>query len=246
MSASDVQISPDETSSAWDELQVAVRHTFKNPALLRLAMTHASISHESGGVAEDNQRLEFLGDAVLGLILARELYLRFPGLEEGPLTKARAKLVNAKSLAEAARVLGLGRFLRVSHGEDLNGGRDRPSALADACEAMIGAIFLDGGLEAAAAFVLRSFQEALAGLNDLSVLDNPKGELQELLQASSSEAPQYDLIASSGPDHDRSFESAVRHGGVELGRGKGKSKKAAESEAALEALRRLREAKNGS
>jgi ribonuclease-3 len=231
---------PGDSAFAWGELQGRISYQFVNAALLRLAMTHPSVSHDSGGVAEDNQRLEFLGDAVLSLILTRELYDQFPSEEEGPLTKARARMVNARSLAEMARCFELGRFLRLSHGEEQNGGRNRASALADAFEALVGAIYLDGGLEPAAAFVRRVFGDLLAGLNDLSGLDNPKGELQEFLQAQSNEAPQYELIATTGPDHDRSFESVVRHGGIELGRGRGKSKKAAESEAAVVALRHLR------
>jgi len=230
----------EEPTPAWAELQGLIGYTFVNPALLRLALTHPSVSHESGGLAEDNQRLEFLGDAVLGLILARALYERFPDLEEGPLTKARASMVNAKTLAETARGYDLGRFLRLSHGEELNGGRARASALADAYEALVGAIYLDGGLAPASQFVLGSFAEPLSGLNDPSMLENPKGELQELLQAGSNESPQYELISISGPDHDRNFESVVRHAGVELGRGQGKSKKAAESQAALAALQQLR------
>ncbi len=225
---------------AWDEFQRLIGYEFTDSALLRLALTHPSVSHESGGAIEDNQRLEFLGDAVLGLILTRELYDRFPDQEEGPLTKARARLVNSKALAETARKLELGRFLRLSHGEEQNGGRSRLSALADAYEALIGAIYLDGGLPSAARFILGSLAEFLSGWSDLAALDNPKGELQELLQARSNEAPQYELVSVSGPDHDRSFESMVRHAQIELGRGKGKSKKAAESDAALAALRQLR------
>ena len=231
----------DESFSALSELQSLIGHVFHQPSLLRLALTHPSVTHEADGAADDNQRLEFLGDAVLGLILARELYIRFPDLEEGPLTKARASMVNAKVLADTARGFDLGRFLIVSSGEEQNGGRLRVSALADAYEALTGAIYLDAGLAAASSFVLKSFERSLAGLNGISMTDNPKGHLQELLQADSNEAPRYDLISTAGPDHDRSFESVVRHAGMELGRGRGKSKKAAESEAALAALRQLRD-----
>jgi ribonuclease-3 len=187
-----------------------------------------------------NQRLEFLGDAVLSLVLTRELYDRFPGLGEGPLTKARAQLVNRRALAAQARELGLGRHLILSRGEETSGGRERPSALADAFEALLGAIQIDGGHEAARAFVLRCFGGALRELTAAPSLENPKGELQEILQARSSHAPHYEVTASSGPDHDRRFECAVFHDGVELGRGAGKSKKEAESQAALAALARVR------
>jgi ribonuclease-3 len=125
----------------------------------------------------------------------------------------------------------------------LHGGRERPSALADTYEALLGAIFLDGGFEAARDFILREFQAAFGGLLVIPILENPKGELQELLQSVSPEAPQYHVVSASGPDHDRIFECTVHHGGEELARGQGKSKKAAESEAALAALTRLREKK---
>jgi ribonuclease-3 len=127
----------------------------------------------------------------------------------------------------------------------MHGGRERPSALADTYEALLGAVFLDGGFEAAREFILREFQAPFGGLLVIPVLENPKGELQELLQAVSPEAPHYDVVSASGPDHDRIFECTVHHGGAELARGQGKSKKAAESEAALAALTRLREKKEG-
>lgn len=209
--------------------------------MLRLSMTHPSVAHEQGQPTQINQRLEFLGDAVLQLALTQELYNRFPDFEEGPLTKARAKLVNRRSLAERARQLGLGRYLVLSRGEELSGGRERPSALADTFEALLGAIFLDGGFDRAREFILRQFLGALGGLRVIPTLENPKGELQELLQAYSSEAPRYHVVSASGPDHDRMFECTVHHAGAELARGRGKSKKAAESEAAFAALAKLRE-----
>jgi ribonuclease-3 len=208
--------------------------------LLRLALTHPSTAHESSGNTPHNQRLEFLGDSVLGLVLTQELYEKFPGVGEGPLTKARAQMVNRQTLATEARRLGLGEHLVLSHGEEISGGRDRPSSLADAFEALLGAIFLDGGFEAARAFILRSFRDAFGQLAQIPNLDNPKGELQEILQERSPDPPRYELTLATGPDHDREFECAVFHDGVELGRGKGKSKKAAESEAALAALRSLK------
>ena len=222
-------------------LQARLGYLFRAENLLRLALTHPSIAHEQGAPVQHNQRLEFLGDAVLQLALTRELYERFPGFDEGPLTKARAKLVNRRTLAVHGRELGLGNHLILSRGEDLHGGRERPSALADTFEALVGAIFLDGGYEAARGFILRQFGAAFGELNVIPMLENPKGELQEFLQARSSEAPQYHVVSSTGPDHDRLFECTVHHGGVELARGSGKSKKSAESEAALAALKKLRE-----
>jgi ribonuclease-3 len=143
-------------------------------------------------------------------------------------------------LARQAQRLGLGECLILSRGEEASGGRTRASALADAYEAVLGAIYLDGGFEAARKFVLRCFSDAFGELDSIPSLQNPKGELQEILQADSNEAPQYHLASVSGPDHDRMFECVVTHRGVELGRGKGKSKKAAEAEAALSALMTLR------
>jgi len=232
--------------TGYDTLPERMGYVFRDPALLRLALTHPSVAHEQGSPIQTNQRLEFLGDAVLQLVLTRELYEKFPGFGEGPLTKARAKLVNRRTLAERARHLGLGQHLILSHGEELHGGRERPSGLADTYEALLGAIFLDGGFEAARDFILRHFQAAFGGLSAIPILENPKGELQELLQAVSPEAPQYQVVSVSGPDHDRLFECTVHHNGAELARGQGKSKKAAESEAALVALAKLREKKETS
>lgn len=223
-----------------EELQNKLGYTFKDPALLKLALTHPSVAHEQGTGMETNQRLEFLGDAVLQLVLTRELYDKFPDFDEGPLTKARAKMVNLRALAEHGRVVGLGNALIVSHGEALHGGRERPSALADAYEALIGAVFLDGGFEVARGVILKQFEGTLGAVSVIPVLENPKGELQELLQATSTEAPQYCVVSATGPDHDRLFECTVHHSGAELARGVGRSKKAAESEAARIALAALK------
>lgn len=223
-----------------EELQRRLGYVFRDSGLLQLALTHPSVAHEQGAPAQTNQRLEFLGDAVLQLVLTRELYEKFPAFDEGPLTKARAKLVNRRTLAEHGRELDLGRCLILSRGEETHGGRERQSALADVFEALLGAIFLDGGFDVAQAFILRRFRGAFGGLSVIPILENPKGELQELLQAVSSEAPEYRVVSATGPDHDRVFECTVHHEGVELARGSGKSKKAAESEAALAALAQLR------
>jgi len=224
-------------------LEARLGHTFRDQGLLRLALTHSSIAHEAEVNVQHNQRLEFLGDAALGIVITRELYLRFPSFGEGPLTKARAQLVNQRSLAAQGRTLGLGDCLVMSRGELAHGGSERPSALADAYEAVTGAIYLDGGYPAVSDFVLRCFRDSFGEFSALPNLSNPKGELQEMLQAKSNAAPQYQITQSSGPDHDRHFECAVLHEGRELGRGHGKSKRAAESEAALAAMRALAEEK---
>ena len=221
-------------------LQTRLGYTFRDEALLRLALTHPSIAHEQGVPSQHNQRLEFLGDAVLQLVLTRELYEKFPDFNEGPLTKARAKLVNRRTLAGHGHALELGEYLILSRGEELSGGRGRSSALADAYEALVGAIFMDGGYAVACEFILREFSAAFDRLDVIPILENPKGELQEWLQARSPEAPQYHVVSATGPDHDRVFECTVHHAGDELARGAGKSKKAAESEAALAALEKLR------
>ena len=223
-----------------DALETRLGYTFRDNELLRLALTHPSVAHEQGAAVQHNQRLEFLGDAVLQLVLTSELYQKFSSVDEGPLTKARAHMVNRRTLAEQGRRLGLGENLVMSRGEELNRGRERPSAVADAFEALLGAIFLDGGFQAAQEFILHQFRNHFGELEVIPNLENPKGELQEMLQARSPEPVQYELASVSGPDHDRIFECAVYYQGEELGRGLGKSKKEAESKAALKALLNLR------
>lgn len=226
--------------STTAELEAALGHCFNNPALLTLALTHPSLAHELGGGQQHNQRLEFLGDAVLQLVITTRLYEQFPELGEGPLTQARAQMVNRSTLAQHGAHLNLGEHLVLSRGEETSGGRARASTVADAFEALVGAVFMDAGYETARDVVLRVYQELLGELEVLPNLANPKGELQELLQATSPEPPRYEVKSSTGPDHNRNFECAVHHLGEELGRGFGRSKKLAESAAALAALQRLR------
>lgn len=230
------------TNELLEEFQKILGYKFHDVGQLRLALTHPSVAHEQGRSVQHNQRLEFLGDAVLGLAISRELYEKFPEVSEGPLTKARAQMINRHTLAEQARRINLSKYLILSRGEEANLGRNRASAMADAFEAIIGAIFMDAGFEPAREFVLRSFRADFGGVNSIPTLDNPKGELQEMLQSKSPLAPLYQLVSATGPDHDRLFECVVLHGGIEMGRGTGKSKKSAESEAALSALSHLRAA----
>jgi len=224
------------------DLQDRLGRRFRDESLLRLALTHPSIAHEQDISTPHNQRLEFLGDAILGAVLSQLLYEKFSEADEGLLTKTRAKLVNAVSLAAHSRILDLGTHLILSRGEENTGGRARPSILADAFEALLGAIYLDGGFEAAREFILHEFATDFAELALPEGIDNPKGELQELLQARSIDPPVYHLISAEGPDHDRNFVCSVLHEGVELARGSGKSKKSAESEAAAAAIKKLGEA----
>ena len=222
------------------EFQLRLGYQFRDESLLKLALTHSSIAHEQNVTTPHNQRLEFLGDAVLGTVLSQQLYEKFAEADEGLLTKCRAKLVNATALADHARAVKLGDQIILSRGEENTGGRARQSTLADAFEALVGAIFLDGGFSAARDFIVREFNSDYIELDLPAGIENPKGELQELLQARSPVAPVYQLISAEGPDHDRHFVCAVLHDGVELARGSGKSKKGAESEAALEALKKLK------
>jgi ribonuclease-3 len=222
------------------QLEARLGYAFRDHSLLKLALTHPSVAHEPGVPVLHNQRLEYLGDAVLQLVLTGALYERFPEFGEGPLTKARAKLVNRRALAVHGSRLSLGEHLILSRGEELHGGRERASALADAFEAVMGALFLDGGYAAARDFILRDFGDLIAMLQINPSVENPKGELQELLQSRSPVPPQYHVVSATGPDHARTFECTVHHEGRELARGTGKSKKSAESEAALAALRLLR------
>ncbi len=219
--------------------QKRLGYTFKDAALLELALTHPSVSHEKSESLQNNQRLEFLGDAVLQLVISAELFRKFPTRDEGALSKARARLVNKEALAEQALAVGIGPELVVSRGEEKSGGRERPSALADAFEAVVGAIFLDGGFTKVKNFIHVQFAEAFKGADAGRHVGNPKGELQEILQSKNAVAPEYRLLDAQGPDHDRFFECSVRHCGNELARGTGKSKKSAETDAATNAIAAL-------
>jgi len=204
-----------------------------------VALTHRSYAHEAGGELEHNERLEFLGDAVIELAVSEYLYARFPKSAEGELARMRASVVRAESLANAARELALGALMKLGNGEEQAGGRDRTSLLADLFEAVTGAVFLSSGWSAARAFVLAALGKALSALKDpRSVLD-PKSVLQERLQAESKAAPTYRLVRKWGPDHCKVFVSEVVHMGRALATGVGPSKKASEQAAAEEALRAL-------
>lgn len=224
----------------FEGLQERIGHAFQDPDLLRLALTHASACRDKTGANEDNQRLEFLGDAVLQLVLSDALWKRFPQMDEGGLSKTRARLVQGAALAEKAETLGMGPLIIMGHGADAGTGQARTSALEDAFEALVAALYLDGGLSVASGFLLHIFRDDLKQPEKLAFIENPKGELQELLQDGITGPPEYRLISASGPDHDRGFLCAVYQGSAELGRGEGKSKKAAETQAALIALKSLK------
>ncbi len=215
-------------------------YQFKDQSLLKEALSHPSLSSEIRPAPPDNQRLEYLGDAVLELVISSYLYKHFPLCQEGPLTKLRASIVSRNALAGAAGRLNLGSQLYLSKGEEGSGGRTRPSNLADAIEALIGAIYLDGGIETASTIILRLLSEELQHLDPDEAQGNTKGELQEILQSVTPEAPIYKIIEQEGPPHDRTFTSSVFWKGTELGRGVGASKKIAEAKAAGEALKARR------
>lgn len=218
------------------ELARVLEPPLQELTLLDEAMTHRSYARAPGRPRKENERLEFLGDAVLGLAIAHCLYRRFPDLPVGRLAQMRIDLVRAPVLAEKGRRLGLGRYLRLGHGEAASGGRQKESLIGDALEALIGAIYLERGWEAAAQWVERLFQEELARLPDTVRSFDAKSRLQERTQEHGGQRPEYRLVEAVGPDHDRQFSVEVWLGHRLMGRGLGRSKKAAEQEAARQAL----------
>jgi len=210
-----------------------------DPGLLERALTHRSFAYENGGLPT-NERLEFLGDAVLGLVVTDALYVRHPDLPEGQLAKLRASVVSTRALAGVARELGLGRWLRLGKGEDVTGGRDKSSILADTMEAVIGAVFVERGLPAATTLVRALFDPLMIAAARAGAESDWKTALQELTAARGFGVPQY-VLAESGPDHAKAFTADVLVGGSALGEGAGKSKKEAEQQAAEAAFRAMQE-----
>jgi ribonuclease-3 len=219
-------------------LEQRLRYKFRNPLLLAEALTHPSLGHETQRHHFDNQRLEFLGDAVLQLIFTEYLFDQNPDFTEGQLTKLRARLVSREGLRMLAQGIDLGRFLMMGRGEESSGGRERASALADAYEALMGAMYLDSDYVTVRRIVLTEAREILEGLDHDTHDQNPKGRLQEILQAISPQSPQYPIIDQSGPEHDKRFVAKIVWCGQELGSGEGRSKKEAEVSAARDALAR--------
>jgi len=211
---------------------------FKNKKYLRLALTHKSWINEHGKDVESNERLEFLGDAVLEFIVSKELYNRFPAKEEGYLTALRANLVNTVNLAEVAVNLKLGEKIYLSKGEEDGGGRNNPSILANSIEAIIGGLFLDGGIDKAEDFikdnVIVKIDEKIK-----SPLKDAKSRLQELVQAQGFSAPKYEVVEEKGPDHNKIFTLEVSINGKVVGKGEGKNKSEAAQDAANSALDNL-------
>jgi ribonuclease-3 len=222
-------------------LEAAVGHSFREPHWLERALTHRSRRAQLSSEAADNERLEFLGDAVLALIVTEYLLNAFPAWDEGTLSKSRARLVSAPSLGRAAERLELGRYLQLGRGEQKTGVRDRPAVLADTFEAVVAAVYQDGGMEAATRFVARSLlDEAVREQGEsLGRLDH-KSALQEWLHARGAPPPEYRVVRESGPDHCKRFLVEVRHDGEAVASAEAGNKKEAEQAAARQALETLR------
>ena len=220
-------------------LEERIGYEFRDETLLKQALTHSSFTNEQKiNKAKNYERLEFLGDAVLELVSSEFLFREHPEVPEGELTKQRASMVCEPSLAFCARDLELGEFMRLGKGEESTGGRNRDSITSDAMEAVIGAIYLDGGMAAAKAFIDRFI---LSDLEDKQLFYDSKSNLQELVQGKFKQELSYELLEESGPEHDKTFRVSVHMGEEVLGEGQGRTKKAAEQQAAYKALLRLRE-----
>lgn len=216
-------------------------HHFADRALLVTALTHSSYANESrASGCECNERLEFLGDSVLGMVVADALFRRFPDMPEGRMTRLRARLVCEESLHAVASELDLGDYIRLGRGEEHTGGRQRASILADAVEAVIAALYLDGGMETARGFIERHILSSLESGSPSLLLGDYKTELQELVQRKSGQSLSYVLLGESGPDHDKVFTSEVCLNGKPIGSGSGRTKKEAEQSAARAALEALK------
>ena len=216
------------------EIEKVLKYTFKNKDILREALTHRSYNPHPHGV--NNERLEFLGDSVLGLVVAGQLYKLLSEKEEGVLSKIKANLVSRKNLYFWAKELNLGKYLLLGQGEVASGGRARASILSNAMEALLGAIYLDGGFEEVSKVILAWFKTQKIEVD----LQDYKSVLQEYMQKSGRQVPDYEIIETIGPEHDKIFTAVVYEQGVELGRGKGHNKKAAHQEAAKNALAKIK------
>jgi len=221
-------------------LQQTLGISFNDPSLLEQALVHSSYINENPGFAlTSNERLEFLGDAVLGFVVTEKLYQDFPHLTEGDMTRLRATLVRRDTLSRIARAIRLGDYLYLGKGEEASGGRHKPANLASTLEAVIAAIYLDHGSATTKDLILRLFDIELQKVASHEVEADYKSQLQELIQARQKQTPTYYEVKAIGPDHDKRFTVEVRVGDTVLGRGSGKSKKLAETEAARSALEQL-------
>lgn len=227
------------SSAQLDELERLLGYHFHDRDLLRLSLTHRSIARAADHSTPSNERLEFLGDSVLGLVIAHALFRHNPNLSEGDLTKQKAMLVNESTLSSVAIEIGLNRYIFISLEEEKSGGRERPSIVSDAFESIIGAVFLDGGLAAARKLVLDTIYARKASILADDSQRNYKGDFLEMMQARAVGMPRYEIVSETGPDHDKTFNVIVTVAGEEVGQGTGSSKKEAEQRAAAQALRRM-------
>ncbi len=228
-------------AETMSDFQGRLGYTFRNTELLERALTHKSFANERRDTpSANNERLEFLGDTVLGFLIGELLYRTFPNLQEGALSKIKAHLVSSAILGEKARALDIGRFLRMGTGEARSGGSEKLSLIADAFEAIVAAIYLDGGLNAAEAFVRGQFGRDVSGIDlaDLSFHDY-KTALQETAQGLGLPLPEYRVVRESGPDHEKAFEIEVVWDGEPFAAGRGSSKREAQRKAAKDALKKL-------
>ncbi len=223
----------------YRELEKRLGYKFGDRALLEMALLHRSYRYEAKDVTTDNQRLEFLGDAVAGFLVAAHLYRLHAEGDEGTLTELRSRVTSGKALAGVARELGLGDFVRLGKGEEQAGGRLRETLLADGMEAVIGAAYLDGGVKAAEKIVTKLLLPLVNATQKEDWEDNPKGKLQELSQRLYGRGPEYKCTSEQGPPHQKQFVVEALAGGALLGEGKGSSKRAAETEAATMAVKKL-------
>ena len=224
-------------------LETTMGYQYKDSQLLLRALTHSSYSNENKKEKlKNNERLEFLGDSVLGLIISEYLFSHYTTLEEGQLTKIRAKIVCESSLCGAAKALNLGEYMLFGRGEELTGGRERTSILSDAFEAVIASIFLDGGMEVARDFVLKELQPVIADAVQGKLFVDYKTRLQEVIQVHKNNRIKYEIVREEGPDHAKLFYTEVKLNDELIGVGSGRSKKESEQEAAREGLKRLEHA----
>ena len=222
------------------ELEHKLEYEFHDRSLLFTALTHSSYSNENRKKnLECNERLEFLGDSVLGMTVANFLYRKYPGMAEGLMTRTRAELVCEQSLVKVAEQLDLGKYLLLGRGEELGGGRQRHSIIADAVEAVIAAVYLDGGYDKASRIIYKYILDPVAEGREVRMSDN-KTELQELVQRKSGSVLTYEMTGESGPDHNKTFEFSAILNGETVGKGTGRTKKEAEQAAAGDALRKLK------
>ena len=221
-------------------LEKSIKYSFNNKSNLLLALTHSSFANENKKLKlYSNERLEFLGDAVLNMVISEKIFLDYPDLNEGEMTKIRAAIVCETSLAKYANKINLAEYLLLSKGEELTGGRSRPSILADVFEALIGAIYIDGGINKAKKFINNVMRNAIDEVIENQEDPDYKTHFQEIIQRKGENKIQYEVIEEKGPDHDKIFVTQLKVNEKVMGKGRGKSKKAAEQNAAKDALERM-------